>query len=366
LPLGFLILGNITMFEIQSKFHSYSVEVIEILEDALSKIIKDNKVFVLIDENVFNLYSQPVEKVLKNHPMLKLEATEEQKSFEQLTSIFVKLLELGFRKDCTLLVIGGGVIQDIGCFISSVLFRGVKWILIPTTLLAQCDSCIGSKSSINIQKYKNQIGTFYPPHQIYLVFSFLKTLPEDEIRSGLGEIIKLNLLNSSSDVEKMKDNLKKFSSDFMSIQNLIIDALNIKKTYIEQDEFDKGIRNILNYGHTFGHAYESATNYAIPHGIGVTLGMLTATFFSWKLGKISEEYYNNLMQFLKPYYEPYNQELNTNLLESILQGIKLDKKNQGSSITCILTNGDGKMEKVSLSLEPDVRELMNDFLKIIN
>ncbi len=354
------------MIAIQSKFHTYSVEVIEILEDALSKIVIDNKVFVLVDENVFNLYSHPIESVLKNYPILKLEATEEQKSFERLTPVFVKLLELGFRKDCTLLVIGGGVIQDIGCFISSVLFRGIKWILIPTTLLAQCDSCIGSKSSINIQNYKNQIGTFYPPHQIYLIFSFLKSLPEDEIRSGLGEIIKLNLLSGASDFEKMSENLKKFSSNFISIQNLILDALNIKKVFIEKDEFDKGIRNILNYGHTFGHAYESATNYRIPHGIGVTLGILTATFFSWKLGMVSQEYYNDLMQFLKPYYEPYNQELNPDLLDHILQGIKLDKKNQGGLIVCILTNGVGKMEKVSLPLEPDVKNVMNDFLRIIN
>ncbi|MGV2387507.1 MAG UNVERIFIED_CONTAM: hypothetical protein LVR29_01675 [Microcystis novacekii LVE1205-3] len=165
-------------------------------------------------------------------------------------------MELGFRKDCTLLVIGGGVIQDIGCFIASVLFRGIKWILIPTTLLAQCDSCIGSKSSINIQNFKNQIGTFYPPHEIILVFSVLKTLPSDEIRSGLGEIIKLNLLVGQSEVKQMKINLQKLSSDFLEIQNLILDALNIKRRYIERDEFDKGVRNILNYGHTFGHAYE--------------------------------------------------------------------------------------------------------------
>jgi 3-dehydroquinate synthase len=353
------------MLEIQSQFHPYCVEVKEGLKDALTQAVKDKTVFTLVDSNVFHLYSQPIEEVLSDRPLLKIEATEEQKSFEQLTPIFLNLLELGFRKDCTLLVIGGGVIQDIGCFIASVLFRGIKWILIPTTLLAQCDSCIGSKSSINIQNFKNQIGTFYPPHEIILVFSVLKTLPSDEIRSGLGEIIKLNLLAGQSEVQQMKINLQKLSSDFLEIQNLILDALNIKKRYIERDEFDKGIRNILNYGHTFGHAYESATNYKIPHGIAVTLGVLTATFFSERLGMVESGYFDNLQEFLKPYYEPYNQELTSNILELILGAIKLDKKNTGRSINCILTRGEGKMEKVSLELENQVRPLLKEFLTVI-
>lgn len=353
------------MLEIQSKFHSYTVEVQETLEESLYQASAHQKVFTLVDSNVAKLYREPIEKVLKDLPLLEIEATEEQKSFEALTPIFLKLLELGFRKDCTLLVIGGGVIQDIGCFIASVLFRGIKWILIPTTLLAQCDSCIGSKSSINIQNFKNQIGTFYPPHKIYLVFSVLKTLPPDEIRSGLGEIIKLNLLAGSTEVEQMQINLERFSQDFAAIETLILDALAIKKRYIEQDEFDKGVRNILNYGHSFGHAFESATHYKIPHGIAVTLGMLAATFFSEKLTMIPEGYFKQLKEFLKPYYTPYEREIQPEQLEDILGAIKLDKKNTGTSINCILTRGEGKMEKVSLTLTNQVQPLLKEFLVAI-
>ena len=115
-------------------------------------------------------------------------------SFEKLAPVFVWLLENGLKRDGRLLVIGGGVLQDIGCFIASVLFRGVRWEFIPTTLLAQCDSCIGSKSSINIESYKNQIGTFYAPDRVLLVTQALQTLPWDEVRSGLGEVIKLHLI----------------------------------------------------------------------------------------------------------------------------------------------------------------------------
>jgi 3-dehydroquinate synthase len=351
------------MLEIQSKFHNYNVNLIKNLEDSLNLICENEQIFTLIDSNVFKLYKQSLEKIITNYPLIVIEANEEQKSFEKLTPIFLKLIEMGFKKSYTLLVIGGGVVQDIGCFISSVLFRGVKWILIPTTLLAQCDSCIGSKSSINIGTYKNQIGTFYPPYKIFLDFEFLKTLSNDEILSGLGEIIKLNLLSEPAKFEIMKKNISKISLEPDAIKDLVIDALIIKKNYIEQDEFDKGIRNILNYGHTFGHAYESATNYRIPHGISVTLGMLTATFFSWKLDMVNEKYFNELMIFLKPYHEPFDKEIKQSSLDSILKGIKSDKKNSAKGyINCILTRGTGKMEKISISLEEKVKPLLDEFI----
>jgi 3-dehydroquinate synthase len=353
------------MLTIQSQFHPYTVEVSDTMAGAIQSAIEGKKAFTVIDSNVYSLYAETIEKELADRPLVKVEATEEQKSFENLTPIFLELLHLGFRKDCTLLVIGGGVIQDIGCFIATVFFRGIKWTLIPTTLLAQCDSCIGSKSSINIQNFKNQIGTFYPPHQIYLVFSLLKTLPADEIRSGLGEIIKLHLLSGKTETERVKTNLDNFSHDFASIETLILDALAIKKVYIEQDELDKGVRNILNYGHTFGHAFESATAYKIPHGIGVTLGMLTATFFSERLGMVPEGYFQDLKEFLKPYYEPYHQELSLDDLPKVLGAVKLDKKNTGTVINCILTRGEGNMEKVSLDPEKQVNPLLQEFLKEI-
>jgi 3-dehydroquinate synthase len=178
---NFIEISRKFMLTIQSQFHPYTVEVSDTLVGAIQSASKGKKVFTVIDSNVYSLYTETLEKQLADRPFVKVEATEEQKSFENLTSIFLELLHLEFRKDCTLLVIGVGVIQDNGCFIASVLFRGIKWTLIPTTLLAQCDSYIGSKSSINIQNFKNQIGTFYPPNQIYLIFSLLKTLPADEI-----------------------------------------------------------------------------------------------------------------------------------------------------------------------------------------
>ncbi len=352
------------MLEIHSKSHTYCVEVVETLEQAISRAVKDN-VFTLVDSNVLRLYPEPFAHQLNPNRLLSVEATEEQKAFEQLTPIFHWLLDSGCKRDCTLLVVGGGVLQDIGCFIASVIFRGMKWELIPTTLLAQCDSCIGSKSSINIGNFKNQIGTFYPPHHIYMVFGVLATLPPDEIRSGLGEIIKLHLIAGTSAFDKLKQNLLRYQEEQAVIQEMVLDSLHIKKAFIEQDEFDRGVRNLLNYGHTFGHAYESATDYSIPHGIAVTLGIATATFFSERLGMLPPGDFENLNGFLEPYYQPYDKVVKAeNNLEKILGAIKLDKKNTGNKINCILTRQAGCMEKVPLGVD-NLQPLLTDFLKTL-
>lgn len=348
------------MLTIQSKSHSYSVEEFPDLSAALSLFNKPG-VFCLADKQIFKLYENDF-AAIPSDKIFQIEASEEQKSFEALTPIFVWLLKNGLRRDGTLLVVGGGVLQDIGCFIASVLFRGVRWELVPTTLLAQCDSCIGSKSSINIQSYKNQIGTFYAPHRICLTYSVLKTLPWDEIRSGLGEVIKLHLLTGEKEFSELMDDLSHIRDDEKILPKWIQSSLQIKKPYIEQDEFDKGVRNLLNYGHTFGHAYESATHYAIPHGIAVMLGMLTATYVSSRLKLITPAYFYNLQEQLRPWYEPFERELKTVELSAILNAIKLDKKNTKDSVNCILTRGAGKMEKMPVNLESELKPFIADFI----
>lgn len=263
-----------------------------------------------------------------------------------------------------MVVIGGGVLQDIGCFIASVLFRGITWELIPTTLLAQADSCIGSKSSINIDSYKNQIGTFYPPHRVILVPDVLKSLPWDEIRSGLGEVVKLQLIAGQEGLEELMCDLDGLfpTGDWGVISKWVGRSMAVKKPYIEQDEFDRGIRNILNYGHTFGHAYESATKYAIPHGIAVLLGILTATFLSVRLGLVPASHYEDLKRRLTPWCHPYGGVLLKADREAILKAIKHDKKNTGDAVNCILTRGAGRMEKMKVDFLGDLVPAIGEFI----
>ena len=342
---------------IQSKSGAYAVEETGGLRNALEQAPGGERVFALVDGQVAALYPDAM-TALPPQNVRTVEATEPAKSLEALTPYVEWLLERGFRRDCLLLVVGGGVLQDLGCFIASTLFRGVRWTLVPTTLLAQCDSCIGSKSSINVGHYKNQLGTFYPPTQVLLPADVLSTLPPDEIRSGLGEIIKLHLIEGEDAAHRLRPKLAGYAENPALLGEMAWDALRIKKRFIEEDEFDQGIRNLLNYGHTFGHAYESAADYAIPHGISVTLGVLTATFFSAQLGWVSPAYFEALHEWLLPYYAPYQQTLAALDQERILAAMRLDKKNTGDTLGCILTRGAGRMEKTKLAFDSQVRPLL--------
>ena len=347
---------------IQSKSGAYAVLEAGSLHNAVEQASVGERVFALVDKEVAALYPDAFNSALPAENILLIEATEPAKSLEALTPYVEWLLERGFRRDCLLLVVGGGVLQDLGCFIASTLFRGVRWTLIPTTLLAQCDSCIGSKSSINVGHFKNQLGTFYPPHQVLLPSDVLGTLPPDELRSGLGEIIKLHLIEGEDAVARLRPKLAGYAENPALLGEMAWDALRIKKRFIEEDEFDKGIRNLLNYGHTFGHAYESAADYAIPHGISVTLGVLTATYFSAQLGWVSPAYFDTLHEWLLPYYSPYEQTVAALDPARILAAMRLDKKNTGDTLGCILTRGAGRMEKTKLAFDAQARPLLKQAL----
>lgn len=351
---------------IKSKVHDYSVEPAANLREAVQKAAASApQAYFLVDRAVLGLYADAFRGLDLDARVLALEATEEEKSYEAVARPVKWLLEKGFRRDALLVVVGGGVLQDIGCFIASVMFRGIRWELIPTTLLAQCDSCIGSKSSLNIGQYKNQLGTFYPPHRIHLVFDVLKTLPADELRSGMGEAIKLALIADEGKVTELREILASGPLNPEVLSRAVRLALEIKKTYIEQDEFDRGVRNLLNYGHTFGHAFESATSYQIPHGIAVVLGMMTATYVSERLGWVTPEYRKQVDGLLRPYFTPYEKILASADFERVLGAMKLDKKNAGGKIVCILTRGAGRMEKAPLDAETQLRPILRDCLESV-
>lgn len=344
------------MRTIASRSHNYTVEEHPSPAAAIAAVKDEPLPHFLVDSEVYKLFADQLQELLPSGRIYLLEASEAAKSYGALEPIFLGLLDQGLKRSGSLVVIGGGVLQDAGCFIASVLARGIRWSLLPTTLLAQADSCIGSKSSINIGRYKNQLGTFYPPHRVLLVSDFLRSLPFDEIRSGIGEVIKLQLLSSEVGFRELMTDLKDAGPTLVTdritlLARWVQRSLDVKQPIIEHDEFDRGPRLLLNYGHTFGHAFESTTSYAIPHGIAVVLGMLAATEISVRLGMVPRSHCEELMRSLRSWHEPYATQLQVVVMDELVAALARDKKNASTGLTCILTRGFGRMERVSLAPE---------------
>lgn len=280
----------------------------------------------IVDRNVLPL----IEASIDSTKILTIDANENVKSYLGIEPIINELLDKNLKRDSKLVAIGGGITQDIACFIATTFMRGIEWTFVPTTLLAQSDSCIGSKSSINFGKFKNLLGSFTPPNKVVISNEFLNTLHEREIKSGIGEIVKLFFIDN------------KFVN-YLDIRNSldinIFNALQIKKKFIEIDEFDKGIRNILNYGHCFGHAIESASNFDIPHGIAVSIGINIANNFALNLNLITIDQYKTMNTVLEHIYEEYKTTILS--LDDIHAALRKDKKNTGNTINIILPVNNG-------------------------
>ena len=307
--------------------------------------------FVVADKNIYKLYSNKFHK----QPIL-IEAIESKKNID--TSIYVcqELLKKNIKKNTKVIIIGGGITQDICGFAMNILFRGVDWTYVPTTLLAQADSCIGSKTSLNLDSFKNVIGTFYPPSKIIINSEFLKTLETKDYFSGLGEVIKLHLIGGLSSFKEFNVAMDRLiDKDLVELQDSIKRCLYIKKEFIEQDELDLNKRQVLNFGHTFGHAIESETNYQIPHGIAVIFGMILANKVSSKIGLLSDnmakDIYETLTKIIQSAgFSPYLlKDLNKN---NLIEKTKKDKKNtDNSTINMILMDNFFSFQKIPINLK---------------
>jgi 3-dehydroquinate synthase len=327
-------------FEISSSLKSYQVEVVtELLEDGLYQPGKD---FVLVDEHVLDLYP-----FLQSENIISIPAIEESKSLETVAFVIEKLRSLGANRNSHLIAVGGGIIQDIATFTASVFMRGITWTYYPTTLLGMADSCIGGKSSINVGQYKNIAGNFYPPEKILVDTKFCGTLKYEELISGLCEAVKICFAAQDDQFDKYlslanDDGLVK-EEDLAEVISL---SLLTKKKFIEEDEFDNGVRLLLNFGHTFGHAIEAAGNFSITHGVAVGLGMQMAVKISSQLLSIELP---NLRAKLLDYYLTSmlkgvpNLAKNLQLIsaESILDKFKSDKKHTNKEYVIIIPDQNG-------------------------
>jgi len=239
-------------------------------------------------------------------PVFWIQATEEAKALEQTLPLFVALKDAGLGRSSRLTAIGGGVVQDIATFVASLFMRGIPWDYVPTTFLGMADSCLGGKSSINVGPYKNLIGNFHPPSRIEILPSFARTLPAVELAGGAAEAAKIAFCRGAaafSAYERLAEPVLHGHWQEHQLAELLHATLAVKQWFIEIDEFDQAERRLLNFGHTWGHALESATHFAIPHGLAVAIGMLAAIRFTGQ-EPASSGLWHHCLTLLQPVIEP--------------------------------------------------------------
>ena len=348
--------------EVKSRVRDYSVLFTDDFRDSLSRDVQEKRCFSIIDSSVYRLYQEQLVDLLQPGRFLPVDATEEHKSLDYVKTVIRWLLSGDIKRNDRLIAVGGGIIQDISGFVSSILFRGIEWLFYPTTLLAQCDSCIGSKTSLNVDEFKNQLGNYYPPQRIVLDVGFLKTLSVADIRSGLGEIIKVHLLDGPDSLDHVCRQYDR-SSDPGVMKELILRSLKVKKAIIEEDEFDRARRNILNYGHTFGHAVESITEYGVRHGQAVTVGMDMENYLSFRLEMLPEDRLDLMRVPIMKNYPGFR--LKEDHIDRLLVALSRDKKNIDENLTVILTKGPGEMLKTKVPFDNRLKEYIDDYRKTV-
>lgn len=240
----------------------------------------NRQVLVVTDSNVHRLYDAVLTQAVQPHTdsfiLEKLRSGEKTKSLSTVDKLITRMLEHGFERTALVVAFGGGVIGDVAGFVASIYKRGVRYVHVPTTLLAQVDASIGGKTGINHALGKNFIGTFYQPNMVWIDLSLLKTLPRGELICGLAEVIKYGVIADPDLFEKVEENLDSIlSCDLTVIDEIVTRCCEIKAEIVAEDEREAGVRTLLNFGHTVGHALEAVDGFKkLSHGEAVLLGML--------------------------------------------------------------------------------------------
>lgn len=330
---------------IHSHTKDYSVDISQDLRPAETVEI-DPDTFFVIDKVLFGLYHEKLFDRIPEKQRFILDAEEENKTIDTALRICEVMTDIPAKRNAKLVSFGGGIVQDITGFAANVLYRGIHWTFFPTTLLAACDSCIGGKTSLNYKGFKNLLGTFFAPDEIHICTPFFQTLSERDFESGLGEVVKFNVMEGETGICNMEENIGSLLQRKEDcIDEFIRHSLLFKKKYIEEDEFDRGVRVHLNFAHTFGHAYEVMSNYGTPHGTAVAMGTVTADRISLSRGWLTEDKVLRVEDILWKIIHIDVKHIDVNM-DEVIAAIHKDKKQTDSNITAVLMKGDMKLEVV--------------------
>lgn len=314
--------------------------------DTISSFLKDVDRYVIVSDSMVNpLYGEMVEHRLGHTGLptdiIEIPAGESSKVMSVVVYIVHRLMALGASRKSLLIALGGGVVGDITGFAASIYKRSIPYVQIATSLVAQVDSSVGGKTGIDLSEGKNLIGTFYQPKVVFIDLAFLETLPEKDLKNGLAEIIKYGIISDEDMfvlLEQEKENVIKREPALM--EKLVTRSCEIKAGIVEKDEKEGGLRRILNFGHTVGHAIEAASKYTLSHGQAVAVGAVAAGRISHKLGFLDKQSCDRIEKVVKHYGLPTRipADLNT---ENILDYMARDKKVVGTQIHFVLISNIG-------------------------
>jgi len=284
---------------------------------------------VITDSTVNRLYGRTLGQALEDDGFrastLEVPPGEEQKSLENAGRLYQELTTVRAERTTPILVLGGGVIGDLAGFVAATYQRGVPLVQLPTTLLAQVDSSVGGKVAVDHGQLKNMIGAFYQPEMVIADMSTLKSLPDEELVNGLAEVIKSAAIRNSEFFSFLEENIEKIKSlDEDILEEVVFQSVKIKAEVVAEDELDMDLRHILNYGHTIGHAVESASDFKMKHGEAVAIGMVAAARISNKLGMFGDTEVKRLQKLIEQAGLPT--EMPDLGVEEIIQAMQHDKK----------------------------------------
>lgn len=319
----------------------------KLLPDFINQSNLPRRIFVIIDRKVDAIYGQLIRNVIDSIAVKSFiwtaPSSERLKSFKTIYRIFSYLFDESFGRDTLFIVIGGGTIGDVAGFAASTYMRGISLIHIPTTLLSAVDSSIGGKTGINFNEAKNLIGAFYQPELVLIDTSFLNSLPDEELISGFGEVIKYSYLSDKKFYSRLlSDNISLLERDSEFLENIIFESAKIKSSVVSKDEFEKsGLRKILNLGHTFAHALESNSAYKLSHGKAVIAGIICSLFLSYELKLIKQDRFNYMLQL--PMKFKSSIKLKNIDEKEILRLMNYDKKNRDGELKFVLIKDFGEI-----------------------
>jgi 3-dehydroquinate synthase len=323
---------------------SYEIYMGEDILDRMGLIITKNnwasRYIIITDSNVFTLHGGRVQETLRDIDlkvdMIDFPAGEGSKSVQTCLHIVRRMIDLGTDRTSALIALGGGVVGDITGFIASIYMRGIPYVQVPTTLLAQVDSSIGGKTGIDIPQGKNMLGAFYQPKGVFIDLTFLKTLSPPEFGTGLAEVVKYGIIDDPELLNYLEGEAEAIRNrDVNVLEGIIARSCRIKKGIVEIDEMEKGLRRILNFGHTIGHAIEAEAGYSIPHGNAISIGMVASAILSERLKYLPCEERERIVSLIRTMGLP--DRIPKNLSPGgILSRIKRDKKKEGNTVNFVL------------------------------